>query len=169
MMAPTKPPSSPTTVERLPLRLRLEPTLGDGALDGSWWPQSRDLSLELADLVDNFPVALGRVQRVVFSRPDWDTAPHRVRVSRGLIKVGSYPHDDTHQVWLSMSTHSMIRLSVTTSEGSSQASPSTAVAAPSRPAAADERKSDEDDANSHWNDDGGSWWDTHLVAASARI
>lgn len=169
MMAPTKLPSSPTTVERLPLRLRLEPTIGDGALDGSWWPQSRDLSLELADLVDNFPVALGRVQRVVFSRPDWDTAPHRVRVSRGLIKVGSYPHDDTHQVWLSMSSHSMIRLSVTTSEGSSPPSPSTAVAAPSRPAAADERKSDEDDANSHWNDDGGSWWDTHLVAASARI
>lgn len=169
MMTPTKLPSWPRTVERLPLRLRLDPTIGDGALDGSWWPQSRDLSLELADLVDNFPVALGRVQRVVFSRPDWDTAPHRVRVARGLIKVGSYPHDDTHQVWLSMSTHSMIRLSVTTSEGSAPPSPSTAVAVPSRPAAADERKNHDDDANSHWNDDGGAWRDARLVAASARI
>jgi hypothetical protein len=73
MMTPTHPHTSSTTlVERLPLRLRLQ------------------------------PIELGQVQRAVFSRPDWDTAPHRVRVSRGLIKVGSYPRDDTHQVWLSM-------------------------------------------------------------------
>lgn len=90
-------------------------------------------------------------------------------MARGLIKVGSYPHDDTHQVWLSMSTHSMIRLSVTTSEGSAPPSPSTAVAVPDRPAAADERKNHDDDANSHWNDDGGAWRDARLVAASARI
>ena len=54
----------------------------------------------------------GQVTRAVFSRPDWDTAPHRVRVSRGLIKVGSYPHDDTHQIWLTMSSRRTIGLSV---------------------------------------------------------
>ena len=106
-------PSSPAPADdRLPLRLRLDPAMGDGALDGVWWPQSRDLSVELPDLVDNFPIALGEVHRVVFSRPDWDTAPHRVRVARGLLKVGSYPHEDNHQVWLWMSTRSLIRLSV---------------------------------------------------------
>lgn len=170
MTTPTHLTSSPTTrVARLPLRLRLQPVLSEGALDGSWWPQSRDLSLELADLVDNFPVELGQVQRVVFSRPDWDAAPHRVRVARGLIKVGSYPHDDTHQVWLSMSTHTMIRLSVATPAGSSRPPAPTGVAAPGRPAVGDESVSDELDANSHWNDDGGSWWDPHPVAPSEGV
>jgi hypothetical protein len=87
-------PSALASADRPPLRLQLNQPMGDGALDGSWWPQSRDLSLELADLVDKFPAALGEVHRVVFSRPDRDTAPHRVRVARGLIKVGSYPRED---------------------------------------------------------------------------
>ncbi len=136
-------PSSTPSGRREPLRLRLDAVLGDGAVDGAWWPQSTDLQLELADLVDHFPVELGRVQRVVFSRPDWDTAPHRVRVGRGPIKVGSFPHDDTHQVWLKMSTHALIRLTVK---------------APDVTAAAD----------LHWTDDGGSWWDPHPVAPSER-
>jgi hypothetical protein len=64
-------PIPPTSAaDRVPLRLQLDQPTGGGALDGSWWPQSRDLSLELADLVDNFPSALGEVHRVVISRPD---------------------------------------------------------------------------------------------------
>jgi hypothetical protein len=102
----------PPSRGRVPLRLQLNTKLGQGPLDGSWWPQSRDLSIELADLVDHFPGEHGQVTRAVFSRPDWDTAPHRVRVSRGLIKVGSYPHDDTHQIWLTMSSRRAIGLSV---------------------------------------------------------
>jgi hypothetical protein len=106
------PPTSPASRARVPLRLQLNAKLGDGSLDGSWWPQSRDLSVELADLVDHFPSEHGLVYRAVFSRPDWDAAPHRVRVNRGPIKVGSFPHDDTHQIWLTMSTHRMIGLAV---------------------------------------------------------
>ena len=103
--------------QRVALRLHLsEPTEGS-TTDGWWWPQSRDLAIELADLIDHFPEHLGDVHRVVFSRPDWDTAPHRVRVARGLVKVGSYPRDDSHQVWLSMSTEKLIRLSVQDPEG----------------------------------------------------
>ena len=142
--------------------------MGDGALDGSWWPQSRDLSFELADLVDHFPIALGEVQRVVFSRPDWDTAPHRVSVAHGLIKVGSYPRQNNHQVWLSMATHSMIRLSVTAPAGSAQ--PGTRrVAPPSRPVTAHDSDRDDADSWSHWTDDGGSWWDPHPEAPPERI
>ena len=98
--------------EREALRLDLSATAARGAVDGSWWPQSRDLTIEIPDLVDHFPKERGQVHRVVFSRPDWDTAPHHMQVGRGQIKVGSYPHDDTHQVWLSMSTQELIRLSV---------------------------------------------------------
>jgi len=130
--------------QRIHLRLHLAPHMGEGMLDGSWWPQSRDLNIEFADLVDHFPAGLGEVRRAVFSRPDWDRAPRKVRVARGVIKVGSYPRDDTHQVWLAMSTGRMIRLAVTKPE----------------------EKSSDDYA--HWNDDGGSWWDTDTVPPSER-
>jgi uncharacterized protein DUF5994 len=128
MTTPTHPSPSPQpalslTSGRLPLRLELQQTMGEGALDGTWWPQSRDPNVELADLIDNFPAPLGQVHRVVYSRPDWDTAPRRVRADRGLIKVGSYPREDNHQVWLWMSTRTMIRLSVTTPEEPSVNSP----------------------------------------------
>jgi uncharacterized protein DUF5994 len=165
-------PESPTATapvnERVGLRLRLLDPTAPGAVDGSWWPQSRDLAVELRDLVDHFPKERGQVHRVVFSRPDWDTAPHRMRVGRGLIKVGSYPHDDTHQVWLSMSTQELIRLSVQAPEGASAPAVPTAPTAPGPPrriAAADEPDTD---AAEHWTDDGGSWWAPHRVAPSQR-
>ena len=72
-------PESPTATapanERVGLRLRLLDPTAPGAVDGSWWPQSRDLAVELPDLVDHFPKERGQVHRVVFSRPDWDTGP----------------------------------------------------------------------------------------------
>ena len=141
-------PLSPVENSRSPLHLRLHAELGAGKLDGAWWPQSRDLPLELADLVDHFPSELGVVYRVVFSRSDWDTSPRRVRVARGPIKVGSYPTDDTSRVWLFMSTRRIIRLSVI--HAGNAATP------------------EADDLEAPWDDDGGSWWDPHPVAPSHR-
>ena len=57
---------------RVPLRLELRPLGVPGHVDGGWWPQSRDLQVEAADLVDHFPVEVGRINRLLFSRPDWD-------------------------------------------------------------------------------------------------
>src|SRR3954468_4174155 len=137
MTTPTHPlpsaPASSPAAERVPLRLRLNQTMGDGALDGSWWPQTRDLSLELADLVDNLPVELGEIHRVVFSRPDSDTAAHRVPVARGLLKVGSYPREDNHQVWLRTSTRRIMRLAVTAPESSPPPPPPPAARQPTHP------------------------------------
>jgi len=173
MTTPTHPlPSASTSTsaaERVPLRLRLNQTMGDGALDGSWWPQSRDLSVELADLVDNLPVELGEIHRVVFSRPDWDTAPHRVPVARGLLKVGSYPREDNHQVWLRTSTRHIMRLAVTAPESSPPPRTATRVAAPSAPIPGTDVDGDEREAESYWKDDGGSWWHPDPVAPSERI
>lgn len=160
MTTSTDPTATSTTAGRLPLRLRLSPALGEGALDGTWWPQSRDLPVELADLIDHFPVELGQVRRVVFSRPDWDTAPHRVRVARGMVKVGSYPHDDTHQVWLSMSTRAMIRLSVVDPSARSDQAEAEGYA---------EGRAEEPHEDATWTDVGGSWWDPHPVAPSERV
>jgi hypothetical protein len=105
-------PTAPATPGRGPLRLDLAAVLGAGADDGEWWPRSRDFAVEAADLVDHFPPQLGQVNRLVFSRPDWDSAPHRLVVDHRLIKVGSYPVDDGHRLMLAMSDKRLIRLRV---------------------------------------------------------
>ena len=99
-------PNSPALAApaRSPLRLTLAEGPSRGNLGGAWWPQSRDLALELADLVDGFPTDRGRVMRALFSRPDWDQTPRRITTKRGIMKVGSFPADDTHVMILSMST-----------------------------------------------------------------
>ena len=94
--------SDPVLADRLPLRMQMAPD-GTGTLAGAWWPQTRDLEVELADLVDHFPPDLGRVDRAVFSPPDWDPAPRRIPVARGFLKVGSFPRDDTHVIELRLS------------------------------------------------------------------
>lgn len=53
-----------------PLRLQLSGAPGQAVLDGAWWPQSRDIDAELADLVDHFPVATGRVARAMVLAAD---------------------------------------------------------------------------------------------------
>lgn len=86
---------------RVPLRLELRETLLTGAVDGTWWPQSRDLRVEIADLVDHLPAAVGGVVRLLFSPPDWDPDPDgrwpRTVSTRSFVtKIGHFPRDDTH-------------------------------------------------------------------------
>lgn len=156
--------------QRVPLRLHLSDPSERSAVDGSWWPQSRDLAVELADLVDHFPEQLGEVHRVVFSRPDWDTAPHRVRVARGLVKVGSYPRDDSHQVWLTMSTGQLIRLSVPTPEHgpTPTAAATNSHTVPERPLRTAGGGEPKLESEEHWTDEGGSWWEPHGIPPSHR-
>lgn len=78
------------------LRLRMVEHPGRQSLDGAWWPYSRDLTGEIRDLVRGFPGEHGRITRALFSPPDWDTAPRRVDLGTKVLKVGSFPEDDTH-------------------------------------------------------------------------
>ncbi len=103
------PDVSPT---RGPLRLRMARTLGRDTLDGGWWPRSRELATELVELADHFPAALGHVTRVLVSPPDWDDRPRSVRVARGMVKVGSFPRDDTHLITLTTSNRTLLRVLV---------------------------------------------------------
>jgi len=81
------------------LRLKLGAARpGRDRLDGGWWPHSRDLATEFAQLVDNFPQERGRIMRAVYSPPDWDDLPRRVAVRGRLVKVGYFPRDDSHVV-----------------------------------------------------------------------
>jgi hypothetical protein len=110
--------TSPTQT-RVPLRLQLAdgPDTGTGTVGGGWWPQSRDLQTEAADLVDHFPAEAGRIQRLLFSRPDWDTLPdggrlRAVQAERGRVKVGSFPGDDTTMMVLQLASGRRLRLQV---------------------------------------------------------
>jgi hypothetical protein len=100
------------------LRLQLRGAAVAGHVDGAWWPQSRDLQTEAADLVDHIPHVAGRINRLLFSRPDWDDGVvegrglRRIHAARGPVKVGSFPSDDTHQMVLMMASGARLRLLV---------------------------------------------------------
>lgn len=69
---------------------------------GAWWPRSRDLGVELADLFAHWPPTSGRIARVLYSPPDWDDHPRSVATPGRRVKTGSFPKDDTHQLVLTM-------------------------------------------------------------------
>ncbi len=154
-----------TDQPRRPLRLRLSGSPGQATLDGGWWPRTRDIDVELADLVDGFPPAFGGVNRALYSRPDWDTQPRSVRVGRGRLKTGSFPRDDTHMVVLSMSTRTQLRLLVVPPDQphGEQAvalatDPSNRLSAAEILAACASEEEETSEGRDHWTDDGGSWW-----------
>jgi hypothetical protein len=105
-------PSTQARVLRKPLRLQFPEQGLKMPLDGVWWPQSRNLTSELAHLVNNFPADRGRVVRATFSPPDWDDEPRRVPIARGYVQVGFSPHDDTHVMMLRTSEREEICLLV---------------------------------------------------------
>ena len=116
MTTSTAHPSPFRASARVPLRIQLDNGYRSGPLDGGWWPQSRDLATECRDLVDHFPHLVGRPSRLLFSRPDWEDGgeppARRVPVASGVVKVGSFPGDDTHEMVLVMSSRERLRLLV---------------------------------------------------------
>lgn len=102
----------------MPLRIRLRDSATADHIDGSWWPQSRNLQVEAADLVDHFPRLAGHVNRLLFSRPDWDDpvldgrGVRRIQARRGPVKVGSFPADDTQLMVVVLSTGQRLNLRV---------------------------------------------------------
>jgi hypothetical protein len=93
--ASTRPPALPG------LRLQLDPTMaGTGAVDGGWWPRSRDPDAELPDLIAGLESSLGPVTRVALNLDAWDTAPRRVAVDGRRVRVGWFRQMDAHMIGL---------------------------------------------------------------------
>ena len=166
---------APELQDRGPLRLTLAKELGEGPLDGAWWPRSRDLQTEAADLIDHFPPGRGRVYRLGYSTPDWAAPLRRIRVARGVTKAGSFPKDDTHVVRLAMSTRHVVHLLVVPPETSERDARILMDRAARASNLDDAVKLLHEVAAHHgpehaeiWHDDGGAYWDPHPVAPSHR-
>lgn len=111
--------SAHTSAGRVPLRMQMSESPGvAGRISGAWWPQSRNLQVEAADLVDHFPDQVGHIDRLLFSRPDWDNpvvdgrGVRRIQARRGPVKVGSFPRDDTHLMIVLLSSGRRVSLKV---------------------------------------------------------
>ena len=160
---------------RAPLRLRMAEHASRNHLDGGWWPQSRDLVVELADLVDHFPPQFGRIVRVLVSPPDWSPAPRHVPVTGGYVKVGSFPRDDTHLIHLKTSDRTVLRVLVVPT-GVTDDQGDEALLAAATPGNVHSGTDLLDTVTDYpdidpmdlWSDDGGSWWGPHPVAPSFR-
>jgi hypothetical protein len=160
---------------RGPLRLRMAEHPGRDHLDGGWWPQSRDLTVELVDLVAHFPVQFGRIVRALISPPDWDPAPRRIPVTGGYVKVGSFPRDDSHLIHLKTSNRSVLYVLVIppgfTDDQGAEALLAAATFGNSHSAIdlLDTVTEYPDiDPFDHWTDDGGSSWEPQADAPSFR-
>jgi hypothetical protein len=163
-------------VSRQPLRLLMSEQPGPDRLDGGWWPQSRDLAVELADLVTHFPPELGRIMRAVYSPPDWDSHERRVPLAEGYLKVGSFPHDDTHVIDVQLRNRRRLRLLVvppalTEAQGSEALLAAATVGYRHSPAELLSTVVDEPevDPDGLWHDRGGSWWDDGAGPPSQRL
>lgn len=186
--SPVRIPSTDT------LRVVLAAPRKNRPLDGGWWPHTRDLAAELAELVAGLPTEAGRAVRAVYSPPDWDTPPRRVPLARGYLKVGSFPRDDSHVIDLRMLDGTTLRLLVVPPTAHPAQARSALQAAaepagtrtatsilatmaprppgPSEPAwddlTSDGWENEPSDPEEHWTDDGGAWWDPHPVSPSYR-
>jgi hypothetical protein len=158
------PSTVPRTSPRQPLRLALSPTPGRSPVDGAWWPQTRELDVELADLVEHWPDHMGSVYRALYSRSDWTSRPRTVATARRRIRTGTFPRDDTHLVVLSLSSRRTVGLLVVPPghpEGESVMQWATHPLnrlTGAQILARGAEPEDDDDLTDQWNDTGGNWW-----------
>jgi hypothetical protein len=77
--------------------VRLETTHDrQGALDGAWWPRSRDVARELPGLVTALTEYLGPITRVGLDSDAWEELPTRMTIDGRVVHIDSFPvGDDT--------------------------------------------------------------------------
>ena len=88
------------TDQHRPPRLMLSASIGRGALDGAWWPHSRDLRTEALGLANHFPPSLGRILRLIYATADWTGGPGRLKADNVFVTLAAFPDRDAHRVLL---------------------------------------------------------------------
>jgi hypothetical protein len=119
------PPSTILTGPPAP-RVSFDPARNrHGAVDGGWWPHSRDALTELPGLIAALDSQPGmRVQRLSVHRDDWDDIPRRLTTDTGqVIRVDWFSVIPRHTVSVTTAGKGTIELLVVppgTAEGTAQ-------------------------------------------------
>jgi hypothetical protein len=71
-----------------------DPPAPHTALDGAWWPRTRDLSQELPDLVEELHRRGIRVTRVGYHPATWEPAARRLEADGRTIRLGWFRSQD---------------------------------------------------------------------------
>ena len=82
-------------------RVSFDPALiRHGAVDGGWWPRSRNAHTELPGLIAALDARPGvSVQRLAVHRDEWDEIPHRLTTDRGhVVRVNWFTTIPRHTV-----------------------------------------------------------------------
>ncbi|WP_449060247.1 DUF5994 family protein [Planomonospora algeriensis] len=89
-LTPLSPTADAVPAVHSTVRISLDPVLGRrDALDGAWWPYSRDAAAELPGLISAIDQRLGRTTLRVGLHPDaWEHIPRRIPARGRQIKVG---------------------------------------------------------------------------------
>lgn len=117
-------------------------------LVGRWWPRTRSLIEELPALVDAWSPDSTRIQRVLYSPPDWDDRPRSVPLSSRWLKTGSFPRDDTHLLTITLANRSECLVTVIP--------PATTDAAARRLLAGRTQARGDETASHGWDNEGGA-------------
>ena len=81
--------------------LRDDAGTGGSGFDGAWFPRSRDLAVEVPELVAALARRGVRVERFTYPQDPWLPAPRKVVVDGRVVRTGSFTHMDPNLVCLS--------------------------------------------------------------------
>ncbi len=136
LSAPSAIPAGPP-----PARVSFDPALNRrGAVDGGWWPHSRNALTELPGLIAALDSRPGvRVQRLSVHRDDWDEIPHRLTTDKGhRIRVDWFTTIPRHTLSVTTAGKGTIEVLVVppgTAEGTAQTAMNMAATGPGAQAA----------------------------------
>lgn len=109
-----------TSVQEEQRTFALRPRFDRDLVDGAWWPQSRSLNDQLKQLFAQWPPEAGRIQRILYSPPDWDDHPRIVSIPGRSIRAGCFPRDDTHLLTLTLANDKRLRIQVIPPDATAQ-------------------------------------------------
>lgn len=96
------------------LRLQLSDRPSSLYVGGLWAPYSFDLTREAAHLVDEFPVARGRIDRVAYVPGDWQVVAEEIFTRHGRVKAGFlHPRDGRRLLLVGLVGSEVLRLAIT--------------------------------------------------------
>ena len=84
------------------LRLRRRGTSAETAFDGAWWPRSRDLAVEVPELIAALDTMGVRIERFTYPVEVWQPVDRKVVVRDRVVRTGGFRNMDPQLVSLTL-------------------------------------------------------------------